>query len=293
MLISTIHRISMVLCVALMTTSGCSDGDQAGTGDVLSEYGGLQALVEADDEYLPTRENEVQHWVADCMSRAGFEYVAWSPPTVPATVGDTDTPSVDAYERDLTQPPIQEDPNTVIYDNLPFAQQTLYFERLWGRESQEPGMPSNGEVDEVGCYNAAWVQLYGPESVQARWTLGDATEEIQQRLNAHPDYIDERNNWNACMVSQGFQVSESSSLDSIVRSEIWAEDPSLPLGQIDFDALRTKERNIRAANASCAEDLDSLTAELLSSFQSELLREMPTLRESIDLVAGQIAERSN
>ena len=263
----TFKNFSIVCAVCFIFLGACGSSSSRDSRDTPGSFGSLEALLAVDVQNIPARQAEVQQWVSTCMKQAGFDYIAWSPPSTVAN-SDTDSPSVDQYERDLSQPPIPEDPNERIYDELPFEQRNLYFERLWGPETVEEGDTPSADVDRYGCYNAAWSSLYGADSVEARWTLFDVSHEINQRIYAHPDYLAEEQVWIACMASNGFEISEALNLESFIQSQIApamspdSPDPIAPTEDIDIGAFRTIERNIRSANDNCSDSLSSTVTNL-------------------------------
>ena len=284
----------LALISILLVAYGCStSGDSSDRDSLLGTYGSLDDLVAVDDSYLQQREQEVQDWVATCMRKAGFDYIPWVPASAPIADDESDTPVVDQLERDANQTSIEDDPNANISDNLPMSQQTLYFERLWGRESADIGDLPSGDVDSVGCYNAAWVALYGQESIEARLTLSETSSEINQRITSDPAYVEQEQAWVECMAARGFEVSSGRSLNSIVRNEIRSPDGSSSIDESDFGQLRTLERTIREANDECDDDLRAIESQLRMSIESEYFNDSPALREYVRVIVDDISARQN
>lgn len=278
----------------LVLVYGCAASDTSSDREnLLGDHSSLKELVAVDDSYLQQREQEVQDWVATCMREAGFDYVPWVPASAPITGDESDTPVVDQLERDASQTTIDDDPNTTISDNLPMSQQTLYFERLWGRESLDTGGPPSGDVDSVGCYNAAWVALYGQESVEARWTLGETSNEINQRITSDPAYVEQEQAWIECMASKGFEVSSGRSLNSFIRNEIMSSDSPSSLNDSDWEQLRAVERTIREANDACDDDLRAVKSQLRNSIEQEFFSDSPALQEYVRVIVDDLAARQN
>ena len=292
----TFKNFSIVCAVCFILLGACAPSSNRDSREALNSFGSLEALLAFDDQNLPARQAEVQEWVSTCMKQAGFDYIAWSPPSTVAD-SDTDTPSVDQYERDINQTPTPEDPNERIYDELPFDQQNLYFERLWGPETVDEGDTPSADVDKYGCYNAAWPSLYSTDSVEARWTLFDVSDEINQRIYAHSDYIAEEQVWIACMASNGFEISTARSLESFIQSRIApaispdSPDPITPTEDIDFEALRTIERNIRSANDNCSDNLGPTVTTLRETIETEIFAETPALLDQINIVVDENTSR--
>ncbi len=251
---------------------------------LLSAYRGHASIADimaVDDRYLPAREAEVQDWVADCMSDAGFEYIPWVDQRNSRTDSSSDTPITDAFERNSLESAENVNPNSEIYDNLSQPQQAKYFERLWGKEEVVEGDLPSGDVSRFGCYNAAWVVLYGQETVSARWTALGASLELNEQVQSHPDYIMEEKNWARCMKGKGFTVRQTSDIDKIILNEIESNEDT------NLDKIRTFERKVRAANDACDDNLDAVKIRL----ERELISD--SLQNSIDVIVKDIAERQN
>ena len=276
----------------LFLVTGCAFNiSQDDDAEIPAGYSSLEDLVTADDKHLPEREREVQDWVASCMKTAGFEYVAWSPDSIEELTSETLTPLVDEFEFGTNESTAAEDPNSTIYDSLPVGQQSLYFERLWGVSDLDEDASPSGDVDEVGCYNAAWVQVFGTEAVEARWTLHDESANLKQRIYSDPDYIAQEQAWVSCMASKGFNASDPIRIDSFIRDEIEELGTSTQLSDTDYHSLRIFEKAVRSADDECDDDLQATVDRLRTSFEAEFLRDSPGLSDSIELIANDITQR--
>ncbi|MCQ3814264.1 MAG: hypothetical protein KTU85_07585 [Acidimicrobiia bacterium] len=281
----------IAIAIALLPSTGCGSADDQSTAtNLLHDYSSLQSLLAADDNHLPARERAVQDWVASCMREDGFEYVAWISLPVDEPSHESDTPNVDRFEMQLNQYNPVTDPNEAIFESLPIAEQTLYFERLWGVNELD-GTNPNGNVDEVGCYNAGWVELFGPQAVQARWLVYDEAANVEQRIYADPTYITEQQNWVSCMASNGFEIENPRSLGAFLSDEFEQSTSSNRLDSADFARLRIVERDVRTANEACGSDLRLIESDLRTRIESEVLSASTLLRESVALIVEEVAAR--
>ena len=286
---SLLYRIA--ICVLFLVTGCAFNNSQRDDAQLPVDYSSLESLLAADDKHLLARESEVQHWVAACMKHAGFDYVAWSPDSIEEPNSESKTPLVDKFEFDTNESTVAEDPNSIIYDSLSIAGRSLYFERLWGVSDLPEDASPSGDVDEVGCYNAAWVQLFGAQAVEARWAVHDESANLKQRIYSDPYYVTQEQAWVSCMASKGFTASDPLRIDSFIRDEIEELITSTELSKTDYHSLRIFEKAVRSANDECDDELQATVDRLRTSFEAESFRDTPGLSDSIDLIAKDIARR--
>ena len=218
------------------------------------------------------------------MANAGFEYISWTGDNYSADHDDinqnSETPTIDSLIASQ-QPQQVVDPNDEILDNLPVAERTPYFEALWGREDIAEGDRPSGDEKRVGCYNAAWVELYGADAVEARWNLVDLSSEIDERVQSDSAYLAAQRDWSSCMANNGYELETPAGIATLIamRAESDTSD--------DYRDTRSFERDIRSDDDACDDDLD----ETISSLRNDFLDK--SARGSIDTLLADIANRKS
>ncbi|MCQ3806770.1 MAG: hypothetical protein OXB92_01995 [Acidimicrobiaceae bacterium] len=248
----------------------------------LGEFSDISEVLQEDNRYMIQRELEVQDWVATCMANAGFEYISWAGDNYSTDYVDisenSETPTIDSLIA--TQQPQQViDPNEEILDNLPLAEKSPYFEALWGREDIAEGQSPSGDERRVGCYNAAWVKLYGADAVEARWNLFDLSGEIDARVKSDSAFLSAQRQWSSCMASNGYELETPTGIAQVIVM-IAESDTS-----DNYRDTRSFERDIRSADDDCDDDLDETTSSLRNDFLGN------SAQASIDILLADIADR--
>lgn len=248
----------------------------------LGKYPDVHAILIADDEYLLIREREVQDWTTSCMRKAGFEYISWLSDNYQSNdISNSPTPTVDSIVASQNTTETIQDPNEEIYDSLSRSERTLYFETLWGKEDIEEGAAPSGNEDRFGCYNAAWVELYGRDAVQARWTILDHAKEIDELVRSNPTYLAAEQEWSSCMAASGYDLQTPTDIERA----IWLmSDTDTSVG---YNNTRSFERNMREANEECSDNLEETTILL----RNESLDR--SLQGSIDILLADIEKRQS
>ena len=268
--------VAIISLVAACTTF---DGDEEVD---LGGYSDIHEIQVADDEYLLIREREVQDWVGTCMRKAGFEYMAWLGNNYWTNeIPDSDTPTVDSIVANQNNTEQIEDPNAEIYDSLSRSEKTQYFEALWGKEDMEEGTFPNRNEERFGCYNVAWVELFGRDAVQARWEILDLSTELDELVRSTPVYLAAEQDWSSCMAASGYDLQTPTDIAHSIRL-VSNSDSSL-----DFDNTRSFEREIRIANDECRGELE----ETITFLRNESLDS--SIQGSIDILLADIAKRQN
>ena len=274
------YIITTVLLAPLLASCGSTDDDN---GELhLGEFSDIAEVLREDDRYLFERELEVQDWVVTCMASAGFEYISWTGDNYSADYIDKNqnsgTPTIDSVVASQ-QPQQVVDPNEEILDNLSLTERTPYFEALWGREDIAEGERPSGDEKRVGCYNAAWVELYGADAVEARWNLVDLSAEIDERVESDSTYLAAQRDWSSCMASTGYELDTPAGIATVIA--MMAESDTSD----DYQKTRSFERDIRSADDDCNDDLD----ETISSLRNEFLDR--SAQASIDTLLADIANK--
>ncbi|WP_419919882.1 hypothetical protein [Candidatus Poriferisocius sp.] len=271
------NMLLVIYVVGLCGLLSCSSGDNDGVS--LREYSTLEGLLDADNQYLVIREGEVQDWVADCMHKAGFEYIPWVEDAHIYDYSKSDTPVVDAYEHSLSSSENDEDPNAEIYGRLSRQEKTAYYERLWGKEDMVEGDSPSGDESRFGCYNAAWVELYGRRAVEARLKVLNASLDFDKQIESHPDYLFEEEKWLNCMSDNGYSIQKFADITQMIQDEITADAAS------DLTNARMFERSINTANDECSANLEVTKVQL----QQELIDS--SLQSYINIIIKDIANQ--
>ncbi len=268
-----------LLCLLIASCSAIRDNK----GELhLGEFSDINDVLQEDDRYLLQRELEVQDWVVTCMANAGFEYISWTGDNYYSdhvdVNQDSETPTIDSLIASQQPQPVV-DPNEEIVDNLPLTEKTPYFEALWGREDIAEGERPSGDEKRVGCYNAAWVKLYGADAVEARWNLVDLSSEINGRIQSDSTYLAAQRGWSSCMASNGYELEIPAGIATLIA--MMAESDTSD----DYRNTRSFERDIRSADDACNDNLDETT----SSLRNDLLGK--SAQASIDTLLADIANR--
>ena len=270
---------TVLLCFLLASCSSIRDDN---VELHLGEFSDIAEVLQEDDRYLLQRELEVQDWVVTCMANSGFEYISWTGDNYDADYIDKNqnsgTPTIDSVVASQ-QPQQVVDPNEEILDNLSLTERTPYFEALWGREDIAEGERPSGDEKRVGCYNAAWVELYGADAVEARWNLVDLYAEIDERVQSDSTYLAAQRDWSSCMASNGYELETPAGIATVIAMMVESDTSD------EYQDTRSFERDIRSADDDCDDDLD----ETISSLRNDFLDK--SAQASIDTLLADIANR--
>ena len=271
---------TVLLYFFLIVSCESNSGD---TEDLpLGEFSDIAEVLREDERYLLERELEVQDWVVRCMANAGFKYISWTGDNYSADYiyedQNSGTPTIDSVVASQ-QPQRVVDPNEEIIDDLPLTERTPYFEALWGREDIAEGERPSGDEKRVGCYNAAWVELYGADAVEARWTLVDLAADIEERVQSDSTYLSAQRDWSLCMASNGYELETPAGIATLIV--MMAESDTSD----DYQDTRSFERDIRSTDDICDDDLDQTVSSLRNDFLDK------SAHVSIDTLLADIENR--
>lgn len=206
--------LGAAICVAALLLAGCGGGGGSvvrrdlTAASPLAEFLGTTPRSQLGLPHLDEQERERQDaltdLVAQCMTDAGFEYVAVS---MADRLGQafldayTLAPAEFARQYGYGVTTIEandfDDPNERLRDELAPAERAEYDRALWG----EPG--SGG-----GCYLRASAEVYGdpadPEAGYAEFgDLSDRINELYQRIDDDPRLHEAHRRWAACLAGAG------------------------------------------------------------------------------------------
>ena len=205
-----------------------------------------QAAVDADNL------RKITELTARCMAEEGFEYVPAIPPDRVSGYIDLDQ---EEYVREegfgvttwYGQEPTGEDenvwvdPNVIIVDALPEAEQEAYQIALWGDPADQGSVdPETGETVPsspfgTGCAGRSAQEVYG--KLQKVWDqVGPMLDVMYENLESDSRYIAAEAGWVECMADRGYKYAtrddmyeevydEFSSRLNDLTGALWSVDP--------------------------------------------------------------------
>ena len=224
------------VAVAVVVLSGCSGGDDAGSGSAgateqespLSKYfdavyGGDLSPEESEAQWAEQQQQQ-EEIVADCMQEQGFEY---RPATYPggSSYGDgsewqpDDREWVGQYGYGAVRSPFTEespvpeeeyvDVNADYVSSLSESEQQAYQEALYGPPVPEDQMDGEGSYEydwtASGCTGLAQHEVAEEDPSQSEEfrPLFDAINELYEGASSWPGMAELDGEWSACMDAAG------------------------------------------------------------------------------------------
>jgi hypothetical protein len=206
-----------------------------------------------------------------------------------------------------------DDPNAAYRASLSPDQQAAYDKALYGRaqdipsesggDSAQPGViiGSSGPGDEPqGCFGKAFAQEGGP--FQNR-ELGDAIQDLDQRIKGDERIVDANRDWAACMSEQGYTyASRDDAIEDIAsrfRAIIGVEepsgdgnavivirpgdDPSANYDQAALADLRAEELRTATASVTCGKDtIGKVEPKVRAEYEKQFIEDHPELVADAD-----------
>lgn len=262
--------------------------------------GGSQEQLPGTEEFGMTREElvrnieAVESLIAQCMSEAGFEYVAADYDTVRAgMVADKSLPGL-SEEEFIAQygygiatlytglaPQLADETvpaklglgrqNIAIFNALSPADQVAYNRTLFG-ENADATFAVAIEAEDFsrtgGCTRAAIEQVFAPEQLNVTYKnpLDALIEQDPRMVTAMEAFAD-------CIRAAGFDYSHPEQIESDIKNRLAAITGGAPLEALTADArdalveLQGEERAVAAVAFQCEEDI-------LSPVEEQIQREL-------------------
>jgi hypothetical protein len=236
------------------------------------------------DEFGMTREElvenseKVESLIADCMSEAGFEYIAADFATVRrGMVSDKSLPGLseqeffEQYGYGVSTlytglPPQQADVNTPakiglgernvqIYNNLSPADQIAYNRTLFGENTNATfavSLEAENFARTGGCTRAAIEQVFTPEQLAVTYLnpLNVLIEQDPRMAAALADFGE-------CVRAEGFDYSHPEEIENDMKNRLYAITDGAPVESLSADArsalaeLQTLERAVAIVAFRC------------------------------------------
>jgi hypothetical protein len=307
------------------TTEQPTDG-QATLADYLPMYGGPDDPAE-QEAYWRQQEIQAQEYTARCMAEQGFEYIPYSPQFEDsfvdweATEGERraeqgfgmaywvlfEEEAVEQYEEEWSP---EDDPNWAITEAMSESEREAYYYALhgedpwmeadfdWENATEEEIRAFEEEMDRlymerewIGCSELGWQEAGGFDDdvwMSFEDEFGNFWEEVDQRVQADPRFIEIQDEWRTCMADAGFEFTDQEDMwmqldEEFTRIVDWPGDegpggPAITIAPgIDLDSLEFVENDDgtvqwvdAAGNVYTEEDMDALWA---PTFDETELRE--------------------
>ncbi|RIK18101.1 MAG: hypothetical protein DCC51_11345 [Anaerolineae bacterium] len=281
----------------ILMTAACSAGAGGSAAPPAEEaQTGEPAALPGTEEFgltreeLVTRIEAVEGLVAQCMSEAGFEYVAADYDTVrQGMVADKSLPGLSEEEfiaqygygistlytglgpqaSDATTPAKigLGERNVAIYNNLSPADQVAYNRALFG-ENQDATFAVALEAEDFsrtgGCTRAAIEQVFAPEQLTITYAnpLDALIQQDPRMVAAFGEYAD-------CIREAGFDYTHPEQIEADIRSRVDAITSGDPLDALSADAmtalteLQGEERAVAQVAFDCEEEFLTPVEELI------------------------------
>lgn len=287
----------VAVCLLVLLTVACGAGTEGSAAPPAEEApAGEAAALPGTEEFgltreeLVTRIEAVEGLVAQCMSEAGFEYVAADYDTVrQGMVADKSLPGLSEEEfiaqygygistlytglgpqaSDTTTPAKigLGERNVAIYNNLSPADQVAYNRALFG-ENQDATFAVALEAEDFsrtgGCTRAAIEQVFAPEQLTITYAnpLDALIQQDPRMVAAFGEYAD-------CIREAGFDYTHPEQIEADIRSRVDAITSGDPLDALSADAtaalteLQGEERAVAQVAFDCEEEFLTPVEELI------------------------------
>lgn len=290
--------LTLLAFLLMLLTAACGSGGGEATGGAAEEAqsAGAAAALPGTEEFgltreeLVTRIEAVEGLIAQCMSEAGFEYVAADYDTVrQGMVADKSLPGLSEEEfiaqygygistlytglgpqaADASTPAKigLGERNVAIYNNLSPADQVAYNRTLFG-ENQDATFAVALEAEDFsrtgGCTRTAIEQVFAPEQLSITYAnpLDALIEQDPRMVAAFGEYAD-------CVREAGFDYTHPEQIEADIRSRLDAITSGDPLDALSADAtaslteLQGEERAVAQVAFDCEEEFLTPVEELI------------------------------
>jgi hypothetical protein len=275
--------VVLLLTVLFAACGGKSSKSASGSG-APEEFGLSLAQLAA-------RVENTEKAIADCMSKAGFAYVALDFNTVKHAMdnsakapGVSDEAYVKQFGLGITTQPTSPlvafgagPQNETTLKGLPKSDQVAYRRALWGEATEwnhARALEAEDLSQTAGCTRAAAEKNYSPGELAATYVNPSDT-----RIEQDPRMIAALKKWSDCVRSDGFQYDHPDQIDKDLRERLAAivqgRDPKALTGAA-LDSLRQlqgEELSIAAAHKKCE---DKFIVPVQTKIEAELYGGSPT-----------------
>jgi hypothetical protein len=292
--------VTLGIILSLFVAACTSGGNGATDPSAEESQSGEAAALPGTEEFGMTREQlvtnieAVEGLIAECMSAAGFEYVAADYDTVrEGMLADKSLPGlseeefIEQYGYGISTlysglgPQASEattpaklglgEQNVQIYNSLSDADQAAYNRALFGENTDATfAVALEGEdfSRTGGCTRAAIEQVFAPEQLSVTYAnpLDALVEQDPRMIAAFGEYAD-------CIREAGFDYSHPEQIEADIRSRLDAITGGDPLESLSADAraalteLQGEERAVASVAFGCEE-------EILTPVEEQILREL-------------------
>jgi hypothetical protein len=257
-----------VLLSVLLAAAGCAgDGSAAGGADNLP---GVREFGLTDAEFVDHVER-TQALIAECMKRAGFEYVPVDVATIERAQysnrkepGLTDRQYHERWGYSIStrfDDPVRTiglGPNVQIMESLPAADREAYELTLLGpaRDSDFAFTLDDEDFSSTGgCTREAVAQVFTPEQLE-----GTYVNPKDVLVEQDPRVIEAQNNWTTCMHDQGYNYKDDQDVimeeyEERLDALLDGDDPATLTGErLDaLHAMQAEEIKVSLADKTCEE----------------------------------------
>lgn len=261
--------------VALLALSACSGGGQASTSS--GTIPGKEEFGTTKDELYTLIEN-VEAEISQCMSEAGFEYIAADYSTVRGgMVADKSLPGmfestfIKEYGYGISTlytglaPQLSELPtaaqiglgkrNVEIFRNLSPADQVAYSHTLFGEHPDATfavGLETEDFSRTGGCTRRAIEKYFAPEQLNVTYI-----NPFDALVDQDPRMVAANAKYAECLRNEGFDYASERDIEPDLRKKLDSATGGLPLEALSSDALAALtelqgyERALAAVAVSC------------------------------------------
>jgi hypothetical protein len=256
------------LLSVLLAVAGCAgDGSAAGGAESVP---GVREFGLTDAEFVDHVER-TQALIAECMKRAGFEYVAVDVATIERAQysnrkepGLTDRQYHERWGYSIStrfDDPVRTiglGPNVQIMESLSAADREAYELTLLGpaRDSDFAFTLDDEDFSSTGgCTREAVAQVFTPEQLE-----GTYVNPKDVLVEQDPRVIEAMNNWTTCMHDQGYNFEDDQDViieeyEERLDALLDGDDPAtLTGGRLDaLHAMQAEEIKVSLADKTCEE----------------------------------------
>ncbi|MCY3540092.1 MAG: hypothetical protein OXH10_09605 [bacterium] len=323
--------------VANQIDNGEGSEEEEEEPDSLSDYIGFDFDdPDASAAFAADLERQVQESIVSCMAQEGFEYIPVATPGLGANFAFNEEEFAResgfgittwyGQEQDvLTEEENFVDPNLEITESLSESELEAYKQVLHGGFDEGSLGSENGEVNIVdsftgrGCWGQAFDEVYGAQ-FRVFEELAPQFEDLTQRVEADPRYLEANEDWSECMADRGHTYSSQDAmyeeifdyfqgqLDEITgdggfvdpfvgmsEEEIEtltveemenlfdqaSQEARADIDQDALEALQQEEIDLAVAAFECGEDLDDLLQELYREYEADFVRDNRDVLEQL------------
>lgn len=285
--------IGLAGCSLLPGAEAELDWEDSPLGTYLNSQQGMSE--EEMNDHFAAQQQEVEEFVAECMTEEGFEYIPVDQSQNGAVISSGDEWDPESREwveeygygavnfpgRDDQPDPGTEfvDPNQEYVESLSESEIAVYYETLYGPQPTEEELSEDGsyeyDPENAGCYGRAQLEVGGgdPYSSEEFKPLVDAINDFYTDLGTNPALTDLNAAWSSCMAAAGYPgfATQSDAQNSIYdelnayyedQTEYVEDDPAL-------DEIQEREIALALVDLDCRESTDYRQQSLRVQFQLE------------------------